>query len=90
MIKEIERKYPNISNEERMQLRDGSISNYQLKHIRYGIDKGFDEKQVRELCNPEYDIWQIKLITVGFDNGVPIEVIRPYIDTTSFLSYEQP
>lgn len=78
-----------MSQQDREQLHDGRLSTYHLKHIRYGIDKGYDARQVRELCNPEYDIWQVKLICVGFDNGVPMDVIQPYIDTTSFLSYEQ-
>jgi hypothetical protein len=89
IIEDIERDHPNLSTELREQLRDKGLTTYHLKHIKYGIDKGYDERQLRELSNPEYDIWQVKLICVGFDNGVPFDFIQPYIDSTSFLSFEQ-
>lgn len=89
LIKEIQTMYPDLQNKELEQIRSNSLSTYHLKYIRYGIEHRYDRQQITELCNPEYDIWQIKLICVGFDNGVPIGEIQPYIDTGTLMSFEE-
>lgn len=89
IIDEIERKYPDLPQDMIRTLRDGFLSKDQLNLIHHGIDRNYSDHQIRELCNPEYDVWQIRLICVGFDNGMPLEMIQPYLDLSTVQTYEQ-
>lgn len=88
LIEKIEWMYPALPPKERERLRDQRMTLEHLKHIRDGIEKGYSEQQIEQLCSPEYDVWQMKLVCVGFDNGLPMDVILSSIDTTSLLSFE--
>lgn len=88
IIEKIEWMYPELPPKERERLRDQRMTLEHLRYIRDGVEKGYSEEQIEQLCSPEYDVWQVKLVCVGFDNGLPMDVILSSIDTTSLQSFE--
>lgn len=88
IIEKIEWMHPELPPRERERLRDQKMTLEHLQYIRDGIEKGYSGEQIEQLCSPEYDVWQMKLVCVGFDNGLPMDVILSSIDTTSLLSFE--
>lgn len=86
----LEGTYQQLTEKQKEMIGKDNFTLQKLQLLEECLKQNFQEQQINELINPDFDFWQMQLVMVGFGYGLTMEEIEPAISTEmSFSSFSE-